>query len=208
MGRYEAGLEAGKDSRKSYVAITESDRAVIKPNMYPYNYVKRDDAQTLAKRMNYESCTSSLVFGVQWNLTLKYIETKKEATVLDINTKLTLDSTTIGNYNNNLWNITNADAKYSIDSGKNFITCPYQKKSSEKVLLTTGADESFSLMNIYDMSGNVHEWTLEFYNKSYPCVSRGGSYSGNGSGRTTKGHGYGGTGVADNNIGFRIGVWK
>ena len=45
------------------------------------------------------------------------------------------------------------------------------------ILLTTGADTSFSLMNIYDLAGNVWEWTLEKTpSDSTPCALRGGYY--------------------------------
>ena len=38
----------------------------------------------------------------------------------------------------------------------------YGKKSESKsVLLSTGASEDFSIMGIYDLAGNVEEWTLE-----------------------------------------------
>ena len=67
IGRYEAGLEEGKDPRTSYTAISASDKAVIKPNMYPYNYVKRDEAQTLAQKIDYGDCKGSLIFGIQWD---------------------------------------------------------------------------------------------------------------------------------------------
>ena len=77
--------------------------------MYPYNYVKRDEAQTLAQKMNYGDCKGSLIFGIQWDLALKYIEEKTVETVeeankdkvrTDIKRKLTSDSTEIGNYYN------------------------------------------------------------------------------------------------------------
>lgn len=68
IGRYEAGIENGRNPRIGYIAIEESEKAVIKPNMYPYNYITRDEAQTLAERMHYEGCTSSLIFGIQWDL--------------------------------------------------------------------------------------------------------------------------------------------
>ena len=177
IGRYEAGLE-GDTPRTSYTEISESDKAVIKPNMYPYNYVTRDEAQTLAQKMNYGDCKGSLIFGVQWDLVLKYIETKNPSQ----KSNLLENSTTIGNYNNNLWKITNANAKYSIDNGKNFKECPYEKKSNDSVLLTTGALEAANLQNIYDIAGNVHERTLEKtpYD-SYPCAYRGGGFLSNGS---------------------------
>ena len=41
--------------------------------------------------------------------------------------------------------------------------------------MTTGADKSFSKLNIYDIAGNVWEWTLENSNdNNSPCVVRGG----------------------------------
>jgi len=74
---------------------------------------------------------------------------------------LTTNSTTIGNYNDNLWTIKNANAQY-LSSWK-FVQCPnpLKKESSSGILLTTGADSSFSVQNIYDIAGNVWEWTLE-----------------------------------------------
>ena len=119
--------------------------------------------------------TSSLMFGVQWDLVLKYLETKNAATQSQLNT----DSKTIGNYVNNLWNITNKSAKYLSGSWK---PCPYEKTAEASVLLRTGADASFEKMNIYDIAGNVWEWTLEKTSyASSPCAYRGGSYSNYGS---------------------------
>ena len=176
VGRYEAGIEENR---------TASGTATITPlskeNLYPYTYVTRTQAKVLAGQVESGSYTSSLMFGVQWDLVLKYIETKKSDTVTDVKTKLNSDSTLIGNYKNNLWSITNAKVKYSIDYGSSFKAGSYKKESEEEVLLTTGADESFSLMNIYDIAGNVWEWTLDFTTYvNRPCVSRGGAFNGKG----------------------------
>ena len=103
-------------------------------------------------------------------MALKFIEEKtvaisKESNKENVRTKIVADlkedSKNIGNFKNNLCNITNVNAKFSKDDGINFSMCPYSKKSSEAILLTTGADKSFSLINIYDMAGNVWEWTFE-----------------------------------------------
>ena len=203
IGRYEAGLE-GDTPRTSDTEISANDRAVVKQNKMPWIYVTRDEAQTLAERMNYDGVTSSLIYGVQWDLVLKFIETKGATAKAN----LTSDSTTIGNYSDNLWNITNAKAKYSTDCGDSFTACPYQKTAEESALLTTGADTSFSLMNIYDIAGNVLEWTREFYGTYNPCVPRGGSYFIAGSGSPAKFRGSRTTSFSDNNLGFRLGLWK
>ena len=203
IGRYEAGLE-GDTPRTSYTKISPSDKAVVKQNKIPYNYVTRDEAQELATRMNYNECTSSLIFGVQWDLVLKFIETKSATT----QGNLTSDSKAIGNYKDNLWNITNVNAKYSTIEGNTFNACPYQKTASAEVLLTTGADTSFSLMNIYDIAGNVWEWTLEFYSTSLPCVIRGGSCYDSGSSYPAKNRISDNIGSYYDGIGFRVGLWK
>ena len=58
----------------------------------------------------------------------------------------------------------------------------YNKESSGTVLLTTGASSTFSKQNIYDIAGNVDEWTLEYtFNPSLPCARRGGRCSSYGS---------------------------
>ena len=83
-----------------------------------------------------------------------------------------------------LWTIKNANAKYSTDYGRTFTACPnpFKKDADSKVLLTTGADSSFSVQNIYDIAGNVYEWTLEkTADDSNPCALRGGHYDGSGS---------------------------
>ena len=56
------------------------------------------------------------------------------------------------------------------------------KDSKKAILLSTGASDTFSKQGIYDLTGNVNEWTLEkTSNSSHPCVHRGGSFDDNGS---------------------------
>ena len=181
IGKYETGIEnKPKTSGSADTAPTETP--VIKRNAYPYNYVTCSQAQTLASNMESGNHTSSLMFGVQWNLVLKYLETKGTAQA-DLKT----DSTSWGNYSNNLWNITNENSKYAILNTSNY-TLDWTsgaygvKGSSKEILLSTGASETFSKQGIYDLAGNVWEWTLEYTaGSSYPCALRGGNYNGYGS---------------------------
>ena len=181
VGKYETGIESGpKTSGSSSTEPTEIP--VIKQNAYPYNYVTCSQAQTLASKMESGNHTSSLMFGVQWDLVLKYLETKGTAQA-DLKT----DSTSWGNYSNNLWNIKNENSKYAILNTSNY-TLDWTsgaygvKGSSKEILLSTGASETFSKQGIYDLAGNVWEWTLEYTAiSSGPCAKRGGNYSSSGS---------------------------
>ena len=205
VGRYEAGIENEADIRKA-ASATATLIPVTKQNMYPYNYVTRTQAKVLAEKVESGSYTSSLMFGVQWDLVLKYIETKN-ATDQD---NLKKNSTKIGNYKNNLWSITNTNAKYLKIDGSSYTVCPnpYTKTSSSSIVLTTGADTSFSLMNIYDLAGNVLEWTLEKTSDvSYLCASRGGFYNVSGSDYPARSRFGSLTSDSYDNIGFRLSLY-
>ena len=181
IGKYETGIEnKPKTSGSADTAPTETP--VIKRNAYPYNYVTCSQAQTLASNMESGNHTSSLMFGVQWDLVLKYLETKGTSQV-DLKT----DSTSWGNYYNNAWNITNSNSKYAIydDKLENFdwTSGAYGIKDSDTiVLLSTGASDDFSKQGIYDLAGNVFEMTLEHTNsisRARPrgtCTARGGGF--------------------------------
>ena len=49
----------------------------------------------------------------------------------------------------------------------------------------TGSSESYAVKNIYDLAGNVDEWTLETTPvNDYPCNIRGGAFGSAGSSAT------------------------
>ena len=168
VGRYEAGIDTTTGTNRNSEGPTNSDGKytiegmsipVSKADAYPYTYVTRTQAQNLASNVNSGTKTSSLMFGVQWDLVLAFMYNK--GNIAD--STLTSNSTAIGNYSDNLWTIKNAKAQYSTNYGRTFTACPnpFKKESSSDILLTTGADSSFSVQNIYDIAGNVWEWTLE-----------------------------------------------
>ena len=185
VGRYEAGIienrtsESATNSDGKYT-IEGMPVPVTKADAYPYTYVTRTQAQNLASNVNSGTKTSSLMFGVQWDLVLAFMHNK--GNIAD--STLTSNSTTIGNYKDNSWTIKNANAKYSDNKGRTFTACPnpFKKESNSSILLTTGADSSFSVQNIYDVAGNVWEWILENTSSTdLPCASRGGCFSSTGS---------------------------
>ena len=139
------------------------------------------------------------MFGVQWDLVLKYLETKGTAQA-DLKT----DSASIGNYYDNLWEITNENSKYAPNGSGWTSGARGKKELNTSILLSTGASETFSKQGIYDLAGNVWEWLLEktsVFNR--PCTSRGGVYCDNGSVFSAVYHGSGYTIGYGDFVGFR-----
>ena len=213
VGRYEAGIETTGTNRTSNTDknsegkyITPSTTPVSKADAYPYTYVTRTQAQNLASNVNSGTKISSLMFGVQWDLVLAFMHNK--GNIAD--STLTSNSTTIGNYNDNLWTIKNAKAQYSEDDGDTFTACPnpFKKESESEILLTTGADSSFSVQNIYDIAGNVWEWTLEkTSNTNNLCARRGGGFNVTGSDYPAALRFNVSTDFSGFNIGFRVSLF-
>ena len=177
IGRYEIGDEDATSTNTGRTFSTGTGNTpVIKANEIPYNYITCSQAESLAETFAPNGYTSSLMFGVQWDLVLKYLETKGTAQA-----DLKSNSINWGNYCNASFTVTNTLAKY----GSSWTQVPeagYPKPENSGVILTTGADARNSKMNIYDLAGNVSEWTLEYSSSSsFPCAGRGGSCFGGGS---------------------------
>ena len=209
VGRYEAGIGTNRTSIEAQVNgkyPVPTTAPVTKADAYPYTYVTRTQAQNLASNVNSGTKTSSLMFGVQWDLVLAFMHNK--GNIAD--STLTSNSTTMGNYKVNLWTIKNANAKYSTNSGSTFTACPnpFKKESYSSILLTTGADSSFSVQNIYDIAGNVWKFTLE--RSPYTnvlCARRGGGFNVTGSDYPAALRFNVSTDFSGFNIGFRVSLF-
>lgn len=186
-----------------YVGTWNGGTAVIKQNQFPYNWVTCSQAQNLAKGFATDGKTASLLFGIQWDLVLKFLSVKGEATNL-----LNDNSTSWGNYYNNTYNITNTEAWYSTDYGANWTKGAYNKNTEGEILLTTGAHSSFSKQKIYDLAGNVYEWTLEkTSDSSTPCANRGGFYDTYGVIYPASGRSHYSPAHSDIDVGFRVALY-
>ena len=167
-GFYIARFEAGDgDATAARTAVTTAHKVVSKKNAYVYNHVpwgksmSDTSAQTLSSVDNvagavelsknmYKDSTSvvsTLCYGVQWDAVMNFVS---DATH---NIK---DSRSWGNYSNS----TGAAATNSGSSNMNY---------------TTGRNEAWKAKNIYDLAGNVMEWTMES-SFSSDRVCRGGYY--------------------------------
>ena len=232
IGRYEAGITKNRTSKDEEITAAPLSKAgTVENPVYPYNYVRCSQAQTIASKLSTgKSYTSSLMFGVQWDLVLKHIEVKEVAkgtTLATIQSALRSNSTSWGNYTNASFEINRGKyAKYGAlttwynynnESGlANCVTYANGKStklsassSSNSILLTTGASDACKKMNIYDLAGNVREWTLEYTaTTSYPCASRGGDCDCDGSSSPASRRSYYGTTYSYNDVGFRPSLFK
>ncbi len=188
IGRYEAGIKGttGTEQENFDLARTakenpiDTTQVIIQKDAIPYNWVTVSQAETLAKELSPDSSrTSSLLFGIQWDLVCKFLEVRGGVPQADINE----DSKTWGNYSNVDLVITSDNAKgYSYKdetwnkiSGKKL---SYDNNNKDDTLLSTGASETTKKLNIYDFAGNEEEWTLEHATVSAygPCSPRGGCF--------------------------------
>ena len=188
ISQYEIGTETLRTNSSAALTTPKSQEG-----LYPYNWVTCSQAQELAEQINPDNSKykSSLLFGIQWDLTCKFLEAKASnlgATNEERKTAIKSDSTTWGNYYNATFEITKG--KYSTTYGSSYteVSGSYTRPTSSYVLLTTGATDRNCAMHIYDFAGNEWEWTLEYTNStSYPCSIRGGFYCDNGAGYPANG---------------------
>ena len=88
--------------------------------------------------------------------------------------------------------------------------CSDVKYEDKKHSLTTGGTEQSKVMNIYDIAGNVWEWTLEKSSDAdtiNPCATRGGSYDISGSDVPAAYRGYDSAGHSYDFVGFRVSLF-
>ena len=234
VGRYEAGIDTTTGTNRTSEGPTNADGKytidgmpipLSKADAYPYTYVTRTQAQNLAKKVNSGNKTSSLMFGVQWDLVLAFMSKDTKKINQDTLEELISDSKSIGNYYNSAfqlsqtgkyavysnhllsstWNPSTTATASFVDSSKNKLA---QSTYENAILVTTGTSEKNKIMNIYDMAGNVCEWDLESSLSAYgACNTRGGAYNNSGSSFKASGRGYISETISYDSIGFRVSLF-
>ena len=226
VGRYEAGIGTNRTSIEAQVNgkyPVPTTAPVTKADAYPYTYVTRTQAQNLASNVNSGTKTSSLMFGVQWDLVLAFMS--KDTAKITSTDVLTKNSTTIGNDRDSVfqlsqtgkyatfsnwtlsstWNPSTTPTINFVDSSRNKIA---QSSDGNGILVTTGTSEKNKVMNIYDIAGNVWEWTLEKASDTYnPFVNRGGGCSRTGLGLPAACREYNSTDFSVGVLGFRVSLF-
>ena len=156
IGRYEAGDKENTEAKTLRSSKDVTKTVTIKANQAPYNNVTKTQAISLAEgfatKQGYKAKTK-LVSSYAWDTTIAFLQ------------KVNSDygnSSEEGNYYNITFSYTDITGASQTKG----------KKSEE--LVPTG--QTTPVCNIYDMGGNVCEWTTESCsNTDYPYAVRGGS---------------------------------
>ena len=159
IGRYETGNTQKNNLRvvKGFTGTKSSGSANNR-----INYITWYDAYKRIKGMRGTSPVhTNLIFGIQWDETLKWLIDSGEKTYAELGS----NSTSWGNYINGSFTYTQtsgvtADGLGTVAGGT------ATKNSSYYTVIPTGATERNKANNIYDLAGNMGEWTIEFYNNN------------------------------------------
>ena len=158
IGRYEAGDKENTEAKTLRRSNDVTKTVTIKANQAPYNYVKITQAISLAEgfatKQGYKAKTK-LVSSYAWDTTIAFIQ------------KVNSDygnSSEEGNYKDIAFSYTDITGASKT------------KEKNSSVLVPTG--QTTPVCNIYDMGGNVWEWTTESCSDTDgPYAIRGGGYN-------------------------------
>ena len=219
------------DANKTYIDtyktknVTEQDGKkllpVSKKNTPSWNYISQTKSKTASENMYGESKTikSYLIDGTAWDTITQWIS--------DNNEKSVTDSTDWGNYYNAHYEFSGLYAKHqgkTSTTDKTWRWFPayvcnkgtYNKTEDGQTEVTTGITTTIpkrnSVCNIYDMAGNMWEWTTETGKHGLTAsgatefaVLRGGSFGSDGSGYPVSGRaGSFSASAYDIDVGFRV----
>ena len=117
-----------------------------------------------ARKLSGTSAGVQMIWGIQWDETLKWLIDTGEKTYAEIAS----DSTSWGNYYNNSFT-------YYTNTSKSTST----KSKNNSTRIPSGAYEGANANNVFDLAGNVWDWTCESDGSgtgNYRYI-RGGSYN-------------------------------
>ena len=188
IGRYEAGKDANgkvvlQKNVNVYNNISWSSTGDMKESETATTGGAVELSRNFAKENNYKTVQSTLIYSVQWDAVMNWMKEieNPDATVSD--KRYIVDSAEMGWYSNN----------YSEGNPEHKIGTDLNMKKNQ-------------IKKIYDLAGNIFEWTMESYN-GINRVTRGGGYNWTSLNVPVSSRGYNSTINADYYTGFRISLF-
>ena len=215
-------------------------KPVSKANNQSWNYISQQNAVTVSQKM-YEgnsSVKSQLIDSYAWDTIMNWMESEKDGIALDSSNygnyynNASIEANTLYALHryaddkkdiSDKWTLATTYKKGNIQSGEISLTeanrdqyefTDYDDENYTYTVrkeMATGASDVTKVKNIYDMAGNMWEWTTEtsYHNAGSDtqyAVLRGGSFSSNGGGHGPVSHRYGANSVGYTyiSIGFRV----
>ena len=172
IGRYETGNTQKNNLRvvKGHTGTTS-----IGNENNRINYITWYDAYKRSKKMREKNPVyTNLIWGIQWDETMKWLIDSGEKTYAEVGSY----SSSWGNYNDVSFTYTQTSGLTA--DGLGTVAGGTATKSSGNTIIPTGSTERNKANNIYDLAGNIWEWTMES-DASGGRYYRGGVYSNNGS---------------------------
>ena len=137
----------------------ESGKITSKAGEIPYYHADFTTAMEMSKNMyDTEYVTSGLITGTMWDRMMNFITT-------DQSSYSDLKSTSWGNYNNNT-TVTYIAGQgrylpFDLNNGSITTRATVADASYHSGIRTTASSEGVKKKNLYDMAGNLWEWTVE-----------------------------------------------
>ena len=154
VARYEASANSGSTKAQSKRGVTA--------------WTNISQTNAITKSANYNSTLHShLIYGIEWDSILNWL-----------NGNATISSSTSGETKT----MELADLQTNSCSWGNYYNSTGNAATNSGSKQTTGKSEYWKANNIYDLAGNVFEWTQEKYSTGTSRAYRGGYYNFNGDG--------------------------
>ena len=222
VGRYEAGLASTISEFTSNQTPTGANQVYnkygvpqSKAGLAPWNFVDWTHSKANAESMyNNNYVSSGLITGTQWDVILSTMKSKARLSDSDI----IISSSSWGNYKDKQLTFTGRKAvAYPSSDGLSWVLPPFGAETTNGTkgtytddhgeILTTGASSTTEKYHIFDIAGNLWEWTEEdslYATSGQYRGFRGGSYIDASSGYPACFRGRRSANWSDLHIGFRV----
>ena len=159
IGRYEAGdKESTEEKEMRTSSSSQINNITVKKDQVPYNYITKENCENLAKKMSEQQgykAKTKLASSYAWDTAISLMQITNE----DYG-----NSSIEGNYKNTSF------------SYRDLTGTEQTKNNGSATLVPTG--QTLAVCNIYDMGGNLWEYTTESSSKTNVTYAYCGGYCG------------------------------